>query len=72
MINLVKISTKKNSNKYDDKDHPVEKFRAFLNFNKILQGKVANGLLGGSHVKSRKGEERKANKVEANFYRGSQ
>ena len=33
---------------------------------------MANALLGGSHVKSQKGEERKANEADANFYEGTQ
>ena len=63
VIDLLKISTKKNLADRMMKTIPMEKFRAFLNFIKVSRfsrGKVTNGLLGGSHVKSQKGGERKA------------
>jgi len=48
VIDLVKISTKKSPADMMTKTIPVEKFKASLNF---------IGLLGGSHVKSQKGEK---------------
>ena len=72
VIDLVKVSTKKNSADMMTKTIPVEKFKASLNFIKFSKGKVANRLLGGSHVKSQKGGENKTNEVEANFYGGTQ
>ena len=59
---MVKISAKKNPTDMMTKTIPVEKFRASLNFIKVLQSKEANELLGGSHVKSQKGGESKAMK----------
>jgi len=72
MIDLVKISTKKNPADMMMKIIPVEKFRASLNFIKVSKGKVKNGLLGGSHVMSQKGGESMVNEAEANFYEGIQ
>ena len=57
VIDLIKISTKKNPADMMTKTIPVKKFRASLNFIKILQKKVTNMLLGGSHVKSQKREK---------------
>jgi len=57
MIDLVKISTKKNPTDIMTKTILVEKFRASLNFIKFSKGKVENIFLGGSYVKSQKGEK---------------
>jgi len=57
VIDLVKISTKKNPADMMTKTIPVEKFRAPLNSSRFSKGKVENGLLGGRHVKSQKGEK---------------
>ena len=72
LIDLVKISTKKNPADMMTKTIPVEKFRAFLNFIKFSKNKVANRLLRESQVKLQKGRENKTNEAEANFYRGTQ
>jgi len=37
---------------------------------RFSKGKVENGLLGESHVKSQKGRESMMNEAEANFYEG--
>jgi len=50
---LVKTSTKKNPIDIMTKTIPVEKFRA----SRFFKGKMTNGLLGGRHVKSQKGEK---------------
>ena len=72
MIDLVKISTKKNPADMMTKTIPVEKFRASLNSIKFSKDKVANRLLGGSQVKLQKGGENKMNEAETNFYEGTQ
>jgi len=72
VIDLVKISMKKNPADMVTKTIPVKKFRASLNFNKFLKGKLTNGRLRGSHVKSQNGRESKANEVETNFIGGTQ
>jgi len=36
------------------------------------KGRVEKGLLGGSRVKSQKGEESSVNDADANFYKGTQ
>jgi len=45
VVDLVKISTKKNPVDMMTKTIPVKKFRASLNFIKVFKGKVENGLL---------------------------
>ena len=64
VIDLIKINTKKNLADIMTKTILVEKFRS----SRFSKGKVANGLLRGSHVKSQKGEESKANETKANYY----
>ena len=56
---------------YDDEDHPGDSEHLWTS-SRFLKGKVANGFLGGSHVKSQKGKENKVNEAKANFYRGTQ
>ena len=55
VIDLVKVSTKKNPTYMITKTIPMEKFRAFLNSSMFSKEKVENGLLRGSHVKKQKG-----------------
>ena len=57
LIDLVKISTKKNPAYMMMKTISMEKFRASLTSSRFSKSKVTNGLLGGSHVKSQKGEK---------------
>jgi len=57
VIDLVKISTKKNPADMMTRTILVEKFRASLNSIKFFKDKVANRLLGGSQVKLQKGGE---------------
>ena len=54
---MIKISMKKNPEDMMMKTILVEKFRASLNFIKVLQSKVTKRLLGGSYVKSQKWEK---------------
>ena len=72
MINLVKISTKKNPANMMTKTIPVKKFRVSLNFIKILQRKNDERALGRGPCEVTKGGERKENEVETNFYEGTQ
>jgi len=72
VIDLIKISTKKNPADMITKAILVEKFRASLNFIKVSKDKVKNWLLGESHVKSQKGGESRVNEAETNFYIGTQ
>ena len=53
VIDLIKINTKKNLADIMTKTILVEKFRS----SRFSKGKVANGLLRGSHVKSQKEEK---------------
>ena len=55
MIDLIKINTKKNSSRHNDKDHPGEKFRASLNFIKVLQRKSGEWALGREPCEVTKG-----------------
>jgi len=57
VIDLVKISIKKNLAEMMTKIISVEKFKAYLNFIKASKGKVENELLGESHVKSKRGKK---------------
>ena len=54
------------------KSIPVEKFRASLNFIKVLHKKGGEQPPGGSHMKSQKGKENTVNKADANFYEEAQ
>jgi len=72
VIDLLKISTKKNPTNMMTKTILVKKFRASLNFIKVLQRYIGEWVLGGIHVKSQKRGESKANKTEVNFYGGTQ
>ena len=52
VINLVKISTKKESNRYDNEDHPGREVQSISELHqRFSKGKVTNRLLRGSHVK---------------------
>ena len=54
VIDLIKISIKKNPTNMMTKTIMMEKFKASLNFIMLSKDKVENGLLGESCVKSQK------------------
>ena len=57
MIDLVKISTKKNPADMMMKTISMEKFIASQTSSRFSKGKVENGLMGGSHVNSQRGKK---------------
>jgi len=72
MIDLVKISTKKNPTDMMTKTIRWRSSEHLWTSSRFSKDKVANGLLRGSNVKSQKGGESKTNEAEANFYGGTQ
>jgi len=71
VIDLININTKKNPTD-KTKNILVRSSEHLCTSSRFSKGKVVNGVLRGSHVKSQKGGESKANEAEANFYGGAQ
>jgi len=71
VIDLVKISTKKNPTDMMTKNVWERSSYHLWTSSRFSNGKVENRLLGGSHVKSQKRRESKVNEAETNFYGGA-